>query len=129
MPDSEFVRVKYANGAQGNLPAGHPAIKAEGVTVLDKPTHYDNGDPVPPKTVPAGLLMPDRTGLTIAELRSEIDQRNTTRDESQQISTSGNKAALVDALAADDVESAELAADDAEGDVNGGPSADTEKED
>jgi hypothetical protein len=109
-----FVRVRLANGTQCNLPADHPGVTAEGVVVLDKPTHLANGDPIPEKHV---TLAP-APELTVAELRAEIERRNEGRDEDSQISTAGRKADLVEALKADDAAS----------EATGGPSAATEEE-
>lgn len=49
--DPEWVMVKLANGAHHRVPADHPAVKAEGTTVLKRPATLPNGDAEPSKTV------------------------------------------------------------------------------
>lgn len=51
------------------------------------------------KEAPAG---DDYESLKVADLKAEIERRNEGRDEEDQIPATGNKADLVEALAADD---------------------------
>lgn len=51
---------------------------------------------------PVGAAAPGLGGLTVRELRSEIESRNEGRDPIDMVSLDGNKAALVAALQADD---------------------------
>lgn len=94
---------------------------------LDKPATAADGTQLPPKYTPEVMGAPNSTvpptelppydKRTVPELKAEIDTRNAARDdESAHISTSGNKAALVAALEADDASHAPGSAE-AEGDA------------
>lgn len=80
--------------------------------VLDKPATAADGSVLPPKYTPDALgeapadvpptEVPGYEDRNVEDLKAEIDVRNTSRPEDEQISKSGNKKALVEALAADD---------------------------
>lgn len=57
--------------------------------------------PVGAKSTPASSDSP-YAGLKVAELRAEIESRNTDREDDAQLSAEGNKAALIATLTGDD---------------------------
>lgn len=79
---------------------------------LDKPATAADGTPLPPKYTPEAMgapsdmvpptELPPYSERIAAELKAEIDTRNADRPDGEHISKSGNKAALVAALEADD---------------------------
>lgn len=80
---------------------------------LNKPATAADGTALPPKYTPEAMGAPSATvpptelppykQRSVAELKDEIGTRNAARvDDGEHISTSGNKAALVAALEADD---------------------------
>ncbi|MCR1785303.1 hypothetical protein KVF89_22375 [Nocardioides carbamazepini] len=133
MPAStpEYIRVRQIEtGHQLSVPKSH-AEATGGYEVLDKPAIDSAGRPLPPKYFttldPAADGKPDGyAAQTVKALKAEIAQRNDSRDAEHQLSVTGNKAALVAVLEADDAEQAEALVADGATTTPAAPAADSQ---
>lgn len=109
---SEYIRVRQIEtGHQLSVPRSH-AEATGGYEVLDKPAVDSAGRPLPPKyrvtlttsQQPSGQAggIDGYAAMTVKQLKAEIAARNDRRDSENQLSASGNKAALVAVLDQDD---------------------------
>lgn len=96
MPKPKFTRVRLAeSGAKVTV-----SRVRDGMTVVDEPATDRRGAPLPAE-YPEPLPYKDQK---VEDLKAEVDRRNATRDEDNQIVVAGkgNKPDLVAALEADD---------------------------
>lgn len=111
-PEGYFIRVTDDVKPRREYTIAASSFQERVHKVLEKPAVAADGTALPPKYTPEAMGAPDPgvppTELppygerTIPQLRDEIETRNQSRPEDAHLSKSGNKAALVAVLEADD---------------------------
>lgn len=104
---SDFVRVQTENGLHGTVPRAH--AEATGLKILDGVDAVDRyGQPLGqshPEGETPDVVTPGESpyeGQSFSDLKAEIDRRNATRPEDQQISAGRSQADALAALIAAD---------------------------
>lgn len=111
-PDGYFIRVTDDVKPRREYTIAASSFDEKVHKPLDKAAVAADGTPLPPKYTPESMgpadssvpptELPPYDERTVPQLKDEIQTRNASRPESEHIPTSGNKAALVEALEADD---------------------------